>query len=77
MPRRCLVLCREKDQMGVMEGRERKRAVPIPAGDQQAEEAYPVWVYRRTLGWGGQADQHMVIKFKYVTVRKTQRRRNE
>lgn len=64
---RCLILFLDEDQMGVIVGeRERKRAVPIPAGDKRTEEAYPMWVCMHTLEWGGQANQHMVIKSKDV-----------
>ena len=58
--------------LGGDHGGGRKRAVPIPAGDKQAEEAYPMWVCMRILGWKGQANQHMVIKFEDVTIRGTQ-----
>lgn len=44
-PARCLILFLEEDQRrecGEGGGREGKPAVPIPAGDKQAEEAYPM-----------------------------------
>lgn len=40
---RCFIWFLEEDQGGELRGeRERKRAVPIPTGDKQAEEAYPL-----------------------------------